>query len=189
MTDARTATRLLAELARGAPDAAEQLLPLVYEQLHGLARNHFRRQPAAHTLQPTALVNEAYLRLIDKADAGYRGRSHFMAVAATAMRQILIDHARRKRAVKHGGGLQRIALDDAEIPADEREVDLIALDAALRRLAEMDERKSQVVALRFFGGLGIDQVAEALGVARSTVTEDWRFARAWIVRELRDGDN
>ena len=178
-------TRILADLGEGDPTAAERLLPLVYDELRALARAYFRKQAPGLTLQPTALVHEAYLRLIGDQDAQYRGRAHFMAVAATAMRQILIDRARRQKSAKHGGGHDRITLNDRAAAAEERDVDVLALDGVLRRLAELDQRKSKVVEMRFFGGLSIEETALALNIARSTVTEDWRFARAWVLRELQ----
>ncbi len=183
----RQTTILLADLANGDQHAADRLMPLVYEELRALADSYFRRQASGLTLQPTALVHEAYLRLIDQSQASYKSRSHFMAVAAMAMRQILIDRARKMRSVKHGGGMQRVTLDEAAVAPDlPCEVDLLKLEQALTNLAKLDDRKSRVVELRFFGGLSIEAAAEVLGVARSTITEDWRFARAWLVCELQD---
>jgi len=179
------ASRIIADLDRGDGDAADRLLPLVYEELRSLAAGYFRRQPASHTLQPTALVHEAFLKMAGPDGAGYRGRGHFMAVAATAMRQILIDRARRRGAAKHGGERRRLTLHENIGGDEEREIDLLALDDALHRLAALDERKSRIIELRFFGGASIEETAEALGIARSTVTEDWRMARAWLVSELR----
>jgi RNA polymerase sigma factor (TIGR02999 family) len=165
------------------PAAASDLLPEVYEELHALAERWFRRQAPGHTLQPTALVHEAYMKLA-KGGAPFESRTHFIAVAARAMRQILVDRARRVRSERHGGGAARIAVDEALVPDRQTDIDLLSLEDALEQLTVLDERKGRVVELRFFGGLEIDQVAEVLGVARSTVTEDWRMARAWLVKEL-----
>ncbi len=158
--------------------------PLVYEQLHRLAEGYFRRQPKGHTLSPTALIHEAYLKLVDREGGRWKDRTHFLAVAATAMRQILVDHARGREAVKRGGGRQRITLDESAMPSAERDVDLLALDEALARLAGLDERKARVVELRFFAGLTVQETAAALGVSSVTVKRDWSMARAWIDREL-----
>lgn len=173
----------------GGPDdsAAQELLPLVYAELRRLAGAYFERQAPSHTLQPTALVHEAYMRLVVDRDSGWNGRDHFFAVAAMAMRQILVDHARRRKADKRGGDWERVTLDAAVAPAG-TELDLVDLDAALARLAEHDPRQARVVTLRFFGGLSNEGVAEVLGISRATVANDWRFARAWLAGELRRGD-
>jgi RNA polymerase sigma factor (TIGR02999 family) len=163
-------------------------MPLVYDELRALAEDLFRRQPAGQTLQPTALVHEAYLRLVETSRVPCQSRAHFIAVASKAMRQILIDRARSRRSAKRGGARERITLDEAVAPAAERDVDLLALDEALEKLSGLDERKSRVVELRFFGGLTLAETAETLGVGRTTVSEDWRLARAWVARELVKGD-
>lgn len=182
-------TQILQALANGEPGSADRLLPAVYDELHAIARHVFRDQPAAQTLQPTALVHEAYIRLVGDAEGPrFECRAHFMAVAAKAMRHILVDQARRRRAAKRGGGAQRITLHETSLGDTTDEVDVLALDDALERLAEMDERKAKIVELRFFGGLSIDETAEALSIARSTVTEDWRMARAWLACELGADD-
>lgn len=155
----------------------------VYEELRELATAYLLQQPPGHTLQPTALVHEAYVRLSGNGGAP-RDRTHFLAVAARAMRQILVDHARRKTAQKRGGRGHRVTLDDPAMIADDRDVEVLALHEALEELAELDERKSRVVELRVFGGMTIDETAEALGVSGTTVSKDWRFARAWFAREL-----
>ena len=160
------------------------MLPLVYAELRQLAERFYRNQAKGHTLQPTALVHEAYLKLVRQPDATFAGKTHFKAVAAKAMRQLLIDRARGKAAIKHGGGAHRITLDDAVVPAPERDVDVLALEEALTGLARLDERMSRVVELRFFGDLTNAEVADLLGIARSTVAEDWRAARAWLRCEL-----
>jgi RNA polymerase sigma factor (TIGR02999 family) len=182
------ATEILHAMRHGDPKAAEALLPLVYEELRQLAERSFRRQRAGHTLQATALAHEAWMRLIDQTSVAYNDRRHFFAVAATAMRQILTDHARRVGAAKRGGDLARFALEDADgaIAGDDAHaLDMLALDAALTRLAALDERKHRVVELRFFGGLSMDDIAETMGVSKRTVESDWRGARAWLLRELQ----
>lgn len=182
------ATAILHAMRDGDVAAAERLLPLVYEELRRLADAHFRRQPACHTLQATALAHEAWMRLVDQTDVAFNDRRHFFAVAATAMRQILTDHARRARAAKRGGAQTRFALSEADgarvaLPADG--VDIIALDDALSRLADLDPRKHRVVELRYFGGLSMEEVADTIGVSKRTVESDWRGARAWLLRELQ----
>lgn len=180
-------TRLLADLGQGNPDAAQRLLPLVYDELRGLAERYFRRQRADHTLQPTALVHEAFLKLVDQTQARWQDRAHFFAVAAIAMRHILVNHAVARNAQKRGGGQARLALHNGLEPADQMEFDALAVDEALKKLAAFDPRKAQVVELRFFSGLAVDEVAEVLGVSKSTIEADWRMARAWLSRELAGG--
>lgn len=198
-------SKAIRDLDSGDSTATDRLLPLVYGELHALAAAYFRSQQPGQTLQPTALVHEAYMKMVGSGERTYRSRAHFMAVAAQAMRQILVDRARRRRAVRHGGGRKRVPLgedaavvDARGVPLDpnaagafhsgasgpEHDLDLVALDGALRRLAALDERKARIVELRFFSGMSIEQTAEALGIARSTVTEEWRLARAWISLEL-----
>ena len=179
------ATVILNDLRDGDETAAERLLPLVYEELRAIAGSLFTAQPNGHSLQPTALVHEAYLRLVRQDGATFADQAHFLAVAAIAMRQILVDHARARAAEKRGGDRARVTLDLAAIPEQDDEVDVLALHDALKGLRELDERKAKVVELRFFGGLTMEQVSTALGISRGTATTDWRFARAWIVRELR----
>ena len=180
-------TRLLVDLQRGREGAADQLVPLVYAELHGLAVHYMRNERGDHTLQPTALVHEAYMRLVDQRNATWQNRSHFFGVASQAMRRILVDHARRKRAVKREGG-EQVTLDAGVASVQERSVDMIALDDALTKLATLDARQAKVVELRFFGGLDIEQTGEALGIASATVKRDWTFARAFLQREMDDGD-
>jgi len=177
------ATQILNAISDGDASAAGRLLPLVYEELRALAGSRFRGQPSDHTLQPTALVHEAFLRMIDQSSVQWHSRAHFVAVAATAMRQILTDHARRKRADKRGGGQQRIGLDGVSGDAG-REIDVVALDDALERLAQLDPRRHRVVELRYFGGLSVEDVASLLGVSVTTVEADWRGARAWLSVQL-----
>lgn len=180
-------TRLLIDLQRGREGAADQLVPLVYAELHGLAVHYMRNERGDHTLQPTALVHEAYMRLVDQRNATWQNRSHFFGVASQAMRRILVDHARRKRAGKREGGDQ-VTLDAGVASVQERSVDMIALDDALTKLATLDARQAKVVELRFFGGLDIEQTGEALGISAATVKRDWTFARAFLQREMDDRD-
>jgi RNA polymerase sigma factor (TIGR02999 family) len=178
-------TRLLINLGNGDPKAAARLLPLVYDELRSVAARYFRRQGANHTLQPTALVHEAFLKLVDQTQAKWKDRAHFFAVAAQAMRQILVNHARARGAEKRGGGRAKIAFaDDMAAAASPGEFDPLALDEALTRLAALDERKAKVVELRFFSGLSVEEVAEVLGVSLTTIEGDWRMARAWLSRAL-----
>jgi RNA polymerase sigma factor (TIGR02999 family) len=179
------ATQLLGAIGRGDAHAGARLLPLVYEELRSLAASYFRRQPDNHTLQPTALVHEAYLKLINQTSAQWNDRAHFFAVAAKAMRQILVNHAHARNAEKRGGGATRIVLADELAPVPQRDFDAIALDEALKRLAALDERKAGVVELRFFSGLSVDEVAHVLNVSKTTVEADWRLARAWLSKELK----
>ncbi len=172
----------------GEAASAEQLFPLVYDELRRLARYHMGGDTPGHTLQPTALVNEAYLRLVDQTKVGWRGRTHFMAYASKAMRNLLIDHARARASAKRGGGGRRVTLVD-EVVGD-RTLDreqVLSLNKALDRLAEHDERQARVVELRYFGGLKVDEVAEVLGVSKRTVEGYWTHARAWLLRELSQG--
>jgi RNA polymerase sigma factor (TIGR02999 family) len=174
---------LLAALVSGDPAAADQFLPLVYDQLRALAGGYFRDQPP-QTLEPTALVHEAFVRLIDRSENGWADESHFLAVAALAMRQILSDHARKRRAAKRGGGWGRVTLGAAAGGVPSREVDLADLDDALSALAELDERHARIVQMRFLGGMTTTQIASVLGVSRTTVDNDWRVARAWLNARL-----
>jgi RNA polymerase sigma factor (TIGR02999 family) len=181
-------TLLLAEVGRGDPAAAARLMELVYAELRALAGDYARRQRADHTLQPTALVHEAFLKLVDADSAEWKDRAHFFAVAATAMRQILTDHARAQRAQKRGGGeWQKVTLSDVALPGapgENRAIDLIALDDALSELAAFDARKHRIVEMRFFGGLTVEDVARLEGVSTTTVESDWRAARAWLSMRL-----
>jgi RNA polymerase sigma factor (TIGR02999 family) len=168
-------------------------MPLVYDELRRLARGYLRRVRADHTLQPTALVNEAYLRVVDQTRVSWENRAQFFGLAARLMRNILIDHARERAAQKRGGdGSQstpRLSLDETRVPIEERAAELVALDEALQSLAKFDERKSQIVEMRFFGGLSVEETAAALGVSDKTVMRDWRIAKMWLHRELSgEGD-
>ncbi|HEU4389620.1 MAG TPA: sigma-70 family RNA polymerase sigma factor [Blastocatellia bacterium] len=176
-------TQLLLEWSQGDQSALERLIPLVYAELRRIARAYMRRELAGHTLQTTALINEAYLRLIDQS-VPWQSRAHFFGVAARLMRQILVDHARAQHAAKRGGHQLQVSLSDAaEFPEAETSA-LIALDDALKGLAAIDPRTCQVVELRYFGGLSIAEAAEALGVSHTTVERDWKVARAWLRREM-----
>ncbi len=174
---------------RAEGSGAATLAPEGYQELRQLAEACFRGQPVGHTLQPTALVHEAWIKLAEGSPGRWADRTHFLAVAATAMRQILVDHARGRAAQKRGGGCDRITLDESVVASPERDVDLLALDEALARLAEQDERKARVIELRFFAGLTIEETADALGVSPITVNRDWWLARAWIERELEPDDD
>lgn len=176
-------TRLLLDLQHGRAEASERLIPLVYAELHDLASHYMRNERPDHTLQPTALVHEAFLKLVDQRQATWQNRSHFFGIAAQAMRRILVDHARRRRATKRDGGAA-VTLDEYAAVVPERSLDLIALDDALVKLAAIEGRYAKVVELRFFGGLEIEQVAEALGISPATVKRDWTFAKAFLQREL-----
>ena len=177
-------TRLLAEWQRGRDAGAlDKLVPLVYEELRRVARRRLRAERTGHTLQTAALVNEAYLRLVDQQGATIQNRAHFLAIAAQLMRQILVDHARRRRAAKRGGGMAiTIALDS--IPVGPPDVDLLALHESLEQLAAIDPRQSRIVELRFFAGLDVEEIAEAIGVSPATVRRDWAMAKAWLYRRL-----
>jgi RNA polymerase sigma factor (TIGR02999 family) len=178
-------TTLLLAWGNGDEHALDELIPLVHRELRRMAQRAMAGEHAGHTLQPTALVNEVYLRLVDIKSVQWNDRSHFFALSARLMRRILVDLARSKRYEKRGGGVPTISLDDAAIPALKRAKDLVALDEALQRLSALDPRRSQVVELRFFGGLGVEETAEVLNVSRHTVMRDWTLARTWLFRELR----
>ena len=177
-------TQLLQAWGRGEQAALDELMPLVYEALHDLAQRYMAQERSGHTLQTTALVNEAYLRLVSAADAGWESRRHFLAVSAQVMRRILVDWARSRQAMKRGGEMRPLELEEGFVVAEEPGPDLVALDDALRALAAVDARKSQVVELRFFGGLGVEETAQVLKVSSDTVTRDWKLAKRWLRREL-----
>jgi RNA polymerase sigma factor (TIGR02999 family) len=183
----RRPTELLRAWSRGDADAFGDLVPLVHGELRRLARRYMRQERRDHMLQATALVNEAYLRLIDLKRIEWNDRVHFFAIAARVMRRVLVDFARSRRNEKRGGGVPHLTLDDALVVSGGRSPDLVALDDALRLLAEVHPRKSQVVELRYFGGLTLDETAAALDISVDTVKRDWRFARLWLLRELDRG--
>ena len=181
-------TQLLAKWSHGDDAALTELTPLVYEELRRLAHHYMEGQRPDHTLQTTALANEAYLRLADQTNPNWQSRAHFFAVAARAMRQILVSYARSNRAQKRGGGGARIELDEAAILSPEQSKEIVDLHEALERLGALDSRKAQVVELKFFGGLNYDEIAEVLKIARMTVRRDWEFARVWLYTELHSVD-
>jgi RNA polymerase sigma-70 factor (ECF subfamily) len=179
-------TQILADLQNGRSDAAPALIPLIYDELRRLARQQMRGERADHTLQATALVHEAYLRLVNQAERTWQNRTHFIRTAAQVMRRMLIDHARARQTVKRQGG-QRVPLDEPLLMTEEQSDELLALNEALERLALFDARQSRVVELRFFGGLTVEETAEALGLSPKTVKRDWSVARAWLHREVAKG--
>jgi len=179
-------SQLLRAWRNGDQGALEKLTPIVYAELHRLARRYMRGERAGHSLQTTALVNEAYMRLVDYKRMQWQNRAHFFAVSAQLMRRILVDHARRHN-LKRGGGLKRVSLENIALVDNERGEDLVALDDAMMRLAEFDSRKAQVVEMRFFGGLSVEETAEVLKISAVTVMRDWSTARAWLYRELAGG--
>lgn len=180
-------TDLLMAWRDGDESALEQLVPLVHAELRRLARRHMRGERGGHTLQTTALVNEAYLRLIDLSRVRWQDRGHFFAMASRLMRRILVDHARTRRMQKRGGGLRPVPLDEAFAVAVERGADVVAIDDALEALAAVDTRKAQVVEMRYYGGLSVAETALALSVSVETVARDWRIAKMWLLRELQAG--
>jgi RNA polymerase sigma factor (TIGR02999 family) len=180
-------TGLLASWRDGESQALERLLPLIQTELHNLARRHLRRERKNHTMQPSSLVQEAFLRLLPGAGQGWKHRAHFFAVASTVMRHVLVDYARARLEAKRGGGAAHIPLDAAVVLSSEQVDRIVAVDLALQHLAQIDERKSRVFEMRYFGGLTAEETAEVLGVAPNTVIRDWSFARAWLRRELAAG--
>lgn len=181
-------TQLLVRASGGEQRAVDVLLPVVYDELRRIAERCLRRERVDHTLQTTALVHEAYMKLVDQREAKWQNRAHFYAIAAQAMRRILVNHAKGVNRVKRGGKRGRVPLDESVAVTPETDIDLVALDEAMDRLAELDPRKSRLVELRFFGGMSIEETAEVLGVAPATVKRDWNFAKAWLFRELSKGD-
>ncbi len=177
-------TQLLVAWGNGNQAALEKLMPLVYEELRRLAHQYMRREHLGHTLQTTALVNEVYFRLVDQKHMHWQNRAHFFAISAQLMRRILIDHARSHQYVKRGGDAHKVSLDEGAVVAQEQAADLIALDDALLSLAAIDERKSRIVELRFFGGLSVEETAEALKISARTVMREWSMAKAWLYRTI-----
>jgi RNA polymerase sigma-70 factor, ECF subfamily len=178
-------TSLLAAWGKGDPSALNKLMPLVYAELHRIARRVWSQQQRNNTLQPTALIHEAYLKLANAESASFRDRCHFFAVASTAMRQILVNHAKSHLAAKRGGGAANVSLDEVQRAVDREAAEIISLHEALEALQAVDLRKSKVVEMRYFGGLSIEETAEALGVSIGTVNRDWRLARSWLIREMK----
>ena len=180
----RRVTELLLAWSGGDSSAMDALIPLVHGELRRLARRQMKREREGHTLQTTALVNEAYLRLVDLSRIRWQDRAHFFAMSARLMRRILVDHARSRRYLKRGGGAVRVSFDEALAVSRESAADLVALDDALQSLARLDPRKGQVVELRYFGGLSVDETAEVLQVSPETVMRDWRLSKTWLLREV-----
>lgn len=177
-------TEQLIAWSNGDAAALDKLIPVVYQELRRMADQYLRREDLSHSLQPTALVHEAYLRLIDQTKVEWQNRAHFFGVAAQMMRRILIDHAKTKHRLKRGGTAIKVSLDENVNISQERATELIALDDALQELAQMDERKSRIVELRYFGGLSVDETAQVLGVSDKTVMRDWNLAKAWLYQQL-----
>lgn len=180
-------TQMLVDWRNGDKQALDRLMPLVYGELRRIASRYMRRERESHTLQTTALVNEAYLRLVGKNNVDWQNRAHFFAVAAQVMRHLLIDHARARERVRRGADPQQISLDEGALVSEQKGEELLALDEALTKLAEIDERKVKIVELRYFGGLSAEETAEALGVSEITVKREWLKAKAWLYRELTQG--
>ncbi len=179
-------TELLVGYGRGDKEALDELMPIVYEELRRQAARYLRREQAGHTLQTTALIHEAYVRLVDQRAVQWQNRAHFFGVAAQMMRRILVDHARTKKRVKRGGSDIRVSLAGANVAVKGQDLDVVALDEALNRLAEIDEQQSRVVELRYFSGLTVEETAEVMGISKATVKRDWSVAKAWLYRELSD---
>lgn len=177
-------TQILHDWSGGDANAPERLMPLVYDEMRRLARSFLARERGGHTLQPTALVNEAYLRLVDQTRVNWQNRAHFYGIASSMMRRVLIDHARAHATEKRGGAAIHLSLEDIQVPREQRAASFVALDEALERLAQFDERKCKVVEMRFFGGLSDEEIAQVLGVTTRTVLRDWKKARLWLYREL-----
>jgi RNA polymerase sigma factor (TIGR02999 family) len=177
-------TAIVKRINAGDARAPDELLPLVYDELRALAQSYFRREAANHTLQPTSLVHEAYVRLIDQTRVEWQDRAHFLAVAAMAMRRVLIDHARKQKAVRRGGDHDRVTLSNLDLSAGDSEIDFLALDELLDELAQLDDRQHRIVELRFFGGLSMEDVATVMGLSISTIESEWRMARAWLSKRL-----
>jgi len=177
-------TELLNSWSNGDQTARDRLIPLVYDELHRLAHQYMKREAPGHTLQTSALVNEAFVKLVDQRNVRWQNRAHFFGIAAQLMRRILVDHARSRQTAKRGGGAAAISFDDHLYVSDERSAQVVAVHEALEQLARFDQRKGQIVELRFFGGLSIDETAELLGVSPGTVMRDWTLAKAWLHREI-----
>ena len=177
-------TELLVGYGRGDKEALDKLMPIVYDELRRQAARYLRREQPGHTMQTTALIHEAYVRLVDQRNVQWQNRAHFFGIAAQMMRRILVDHARTKKRAKRGGSAVKVSLADATIPVKEQDLDVVALDEALNRLAEIDEQQSRVVELRFFSGLTVEETAEVMHISPATVKRDWSMAKAWLHREL-----
>lgn len=181
-------TKLLIGWGQGDKEALDQLVPIVYDELRRQAARYLRRERVGHTLQTTALIHEAYLRLIDQKNVQWQNRAHFFGIAAQLMRRILVDHARTKKRAKRGGSDVRVSLSDVQVVAKGKDLDVVALDEALGRLAEIDEQQSKIVELRFFSGLTVEETAEVLSISPATVKRDWSMAKAWLHREISNDE-
>lgn len=179
-------TQVVGDVASGRQGASERLFVLLYDVFHDMAQRYLRVEKVGHTLSPTALVHEAYLKLVDQNQVDWQGKTHFLAIGAQAMRRILVDYARQKKRIKRGGRLQRIVLDEQVALSPQRDEDLLALDEALGKLAQVDPRQAAIVELRFFGGLNVAEVAAVLGVSKRTIESEWTAVRAWLRRELQE---
>ena len=177
-------TQILGEWSGGDREAPERLMPLVYDEMRRIARAFISRERQGHTLQPTALVNEAYLRLVDQNSVTWQSRAHFYSVAASMMRRVLIDHARTRATEKRGGGAVHLSIEDVQVPIEERAANFVAMDEALERLSQFNERGRKIVEMRFYAGMSEEEIAEVLGVSTRTVLRDWKAARVWLFREL-----
>jgi RNA polymerase sigma factor (TIGR02999 family) len=181
-------TELLTEWGNGDKEALDRILPIVYDELRKQAARYLRRERAGHTLQTTALIHEAYIRLVDQKNVRWQNRAHFFGISAQLMRRILVDHARTKGRVKRGGSDIRVSLDDVNLIAKEKDLDILAVDEALDRLAKIDEQQSKIVELRFFSGLTVEETAEVLKISPATIKRDWSMAKAWLHREISSGE-
>jgi RNA polymerase sigma factor (TIGR02999 family) len=177
-------TQILHDWSGGDREAPERLMPLVYDEMRRIARSFISRERQGHTLQPTALVNEVYLRLVDQNSLTWQSRAHFYSVAASMMRRVLIDHARAHATEKRGGGAIRLSIEDVQVPVEERAANFVAMDEALERLSQFNERGRKIVEMRFYAGMSEEEIAEVLGVSTRTVLRDWKAARVWLFREL-----
>jgi RNA polymerase sigma factor (TIGR02999 family) len=184
-TSSTQVTQLLLDWSDGNQQALDQLMPLVYDELRRLARSYMRRERSDNTLQPTALVNEAYLRLVDQRNVRWQNRAHFFGIAAQLMRRILVDRARSRQAIKRGGEGEKVPLDEALVASSQPDDEVLALDDAMARLAELDPQQSRIVELRFFGGLTVEETAEVLKISPATVKREWSLAKAWLYREIK----
>ena len=185
--DVENITDLLVSYGRGDKESLDKLMPVVYDELRRQAARYLRREQPGHTLQTTALIHEAYVRLVDQRNVQWQNRAHFFGIAAQMMRRILVDHARTKKRAKRGGSDIKVSLDDATVAVKGQDLDVVAVDEALTRLAKIDEQQSRVVELRFFSGLTVEETAEVMGISPATVKRDWSLAKAWLHRELSGG--
>lgn len=182
-------TQFVEQVSKGDRAAAEQLLPVVYDELKKLAAHYMKKESPGHSLQPTALVHEAFLKLVDQTQVSYQGQTHFFALGAQAMRRILVDHARSRSRLRRGGDRSRVTFDEETVFSRTRDEDILVIDDLLTRLAELDSRQASIVELRFFGGLKVEEVAEALDLSKRTIESEWAMARAWLRNQLSEDDS